>query len=74
MTTGVNKDMVSQLKKEIQVMRLLKSPWIVKFYGSEIVSTDFCIYMEQMNSGSLLKVREDLPEEPSEETLKFYAA
>jgi len=45
--------MVKLLKREITVMRKVKSDFTIKFLGSEVIGTEFCIYMEYMGSGSL---------------------
>jgi serine/threonine protein kinase len=74
LTTGVNQDTIKALRKEIEVMKQLKSSrFVVKYFGSEIVGPDFCIYMEHMNKGSLKTVY-DLSGPVGEEKLKSYAA
>ncbi|CAH9100420.1 unnamed protein product [Cuscuta epithymum] len=50
---------IQQLEQEIQVLRQLKHPNIVQYYGSEIVDDRFCIYLEYINPGSLNKYLRD---------------
>lgn len=45
--------MVKDVRKEIEVMKLLKNPFVIQFLGAELLKSDFCIYMEYMNEGSL---------------------
>jgi serine/threonine protein kinase len=52
-TNGVDQEMVKLLKREITVMKTVKSIYTVKFLGSEIIGSDFCIYMEYMDQGSI---------------------
>ncbi|XP_019174820.1 PREDICTED: mitogen-activated protein kinase kinase kinase YODA-like [Ipomoea nil] len=46
---------VKQLEQEIEVLRQLKHPNIVQYYGSEIFDDRFCIYLEYVHPGSLNK-------------------
>jgi len=54
--SGGNKETVIKLKREIEVNRKLDHPNIVRYIGSEIVSTQFCIYLEFMPGGSLANI------------------
>ncbi|XVF63981.1 hypothetical protein PTKIN_Ptkin09bG0130300 [Pterospermum kingtungense] len=50
---------IKQLEQEIRVLRHLKHPNIVQYYGSEIVDDHFYIYLEYVHPGSINKyVRE----------------
>ncbi|XP_075088686.1 mitogen-activated protein kinase kinase kinase 5 [Nicotiana tabacum] len=50
---------IKQLEQEIRVLRQLKHPNIVQYYGSEIMEDRFCIYLEYVHPGSINKyVRE----------------
>ncbi|KAM7278017.1 hypothetical protein ACFE04_005151 [Oxalis oulophora] len=50
---------IKQLEQEIKVLRHLKHPNIVQYYGSEMVDDRFCIYLEYIHPGSFNKyVRE----------------
>ncbi|KAJ6878858.1 mitogen-activated protein kinase kinase kinase 5-like [Populus alba x Populus x berolinensis] len=50
---------IKQLEQEIRVLRDLKHPNIVQYYGCEIVDDQFYIYLEYINPGSINKyVRE----------------
>uniref|UniRef100_A0A6N2MFS7 Protein kinase domain-containing protein n=1 Tax=Salix viminalis TaxID=40686 RepID=A0A6N2MFS7_SALVM len=44
---------IKQLEQEIRVLRDLKHPNIVQYYGSEIVDDHFYIYLEYINPGSI---------------------
>ena len=44
---------MKEVRKEIEVMKLLKNPFVIQFIGAELLKSDFCIYMEYMNEGSL---------------------
>ncbi|KAG5230964.1 mitogen-activated protein kinase kinase kinase [Salix suchowensis] len=46
---------VKQLEQEIRVLRDLKHPNIVQYYGCEIVDEQFYIYLEYINPGSINK-------------------
>ncbi|KAJ6675759.1 MITOGEN-ACTIVATED PROTEIN KINASE KINASE KINASE YODA [Salix viminalis] len=46
---------VKQLEQEIRVLRDLKHPNIVQYYGCEIVDEQFYIFLEYINPGSINK-------------------
>ncbi|KAF3620268.1 putative protein OSB1, mitochondrial-like [Capsicum annuum] len=46
---------IKQLEQEIRVLRQLKHPNIVQYYGSEIMEDSFCIYLEYVHPGSINK-------------------
>eukprot|EP00258_Populus_trichocarpa_P034280 XP_024450299.1 mitogen-activated protein kinase kinase kinase 5 isoform X3 [Populus trichocarpa] len=46
---------IKQLEQEIRILRDLKHPNIVQYYGSEIVDDHFYIYLEYINPGSINK-------------------
>ncbi|KAG9150369.1 hypothetical protein Leryth_014546 [Lithospermum erythrorhizon] len=46
---------IKQLEQEIRVLRQLKHPNIVQYYGSEIIEDRFCIYLEFIHPGSINK-------------------
>ncbi|CAK7347605.1 unnamed protein product [Dovyalis caffra] len=46
---------IKQLEQEIRVLRDLKHPNIVQYYGCEIVDDQFYIYLEYINPGSINK-------------------
>ncbi|GFP94551.1 mitogen-activated protein kinase kinase kinase yoda [Phtheirospermum japonicum] len=48
-----------QLEQEIKVLRHLKHPNIVQYYGSEIVGDKFYIYLEYVHPGSINKFIQD---------------
>ncbi|RAL47294.1 hypothetical protein DM860_013259 [Cuscuta australis] len=50
---------IQQLEQEIQLLRQLKHPNIVQYYGSETVDDRFCIYLEYIHPGSLNKYLRD---------------
>ncbi|KAJ6335160.1 hypothetical protein OIU78_011908 [Salix suchowensis] len=50
---------IKQLEQEIRVLRDLKHPNIVQYYGSEIVDDHFYIYLEYINPGSINKYVRD---------------
>lgn len=53
--SGIDKEAVMKLKKEIELYRKLNHENIVKYIGSEIVNNQFCIYLEYMSGGSILQ-------------------
>lgn len=50
---------IKQLEQEIRVLRQLKHPNIVQYYGSEIIEDRFCIYLEFIYPGSINKYARD---------------
>ncbi|KAK4354696.1 hypothetical protein RND71_026890 [Anisodus tanguticus] len=50
---------IKQLEQEIRVLRQLKHPNIVQYYGSEIIEDSFCIYLEYVHPGSINKYVRD---------------
>lgn len=50
---------IKQLEQEIRVLRQLKHPNIVQYYGSEIMEDSFCIYLEYVHPGSINKYVRD---------------
>ncbi|CAI9110120.1 OLC1v1010096C1 [Oldenlandia corymbosa var. corymbosa] len=50
---------IRQLEQEIKVLRHLKHPNIVQYYGSEIVGDRFYIYLEYVHPGSINKFIRD---------------
>ncbi|CAN4115087.1 unnamed protein product [Withania somnifera] len=50
---------IKQLEQEIRVLRQLKHPNIVQYYGSEIMENSFCIYLEYVHPGSINKFVRD---------------
>ncbi|CAN4095397.1 unnamed protein product [Withania somnifera] len=50
---------IKQLEQEIRVLRQLKHPNIVQYYGSEIMEDRFCIYLEYVHPGSINKFVRD---------------
>ena len=45
--------MIVKLRKEIEVYKKLSHENIVKFFGSEVMGTQFCIYLEYMAGGTI---------------------
>ena len=52
-TSGVDQTVIKELRKEVEVMKKLKNKHIIKFMGAELIDSDFCLFMEYMNKGSL---------------------
>ncbi|XP_019437994.1 PREDICTED: mitogen-activated protein kinase kinase kinase YODA-like isoform X1 [Lupinus angustifolius] len=52
-------DCIKQLEQEIRILRQLKHPNIVQYYGSEIVGDHLYIYMEYVYPGSINKFMHD---------------
>ncbi|OIT22232.1 PREDICTED: mitogen-activated protein kinase kinase kinase YODA-like [Nicotiana attenuata] len=50
---------IKQLEQEIRVLRQLKHPNIVQYYGSETMEDTFCIYLEYVHPGSINKYVRD---------------
>ncbi|XP_063937827.1 mitogen-activated protein kinase kinase kinase 5 [Daucus carota subsp. sativus] len=50
---------IRQLEQEIQLLRQLKHPNIVQYYGSETVGDRFYIYLEYVHPGSLVNYIRD---------------
>ncbi|KAK1372226.1 Mitogen-activated protein kinase kinase kinase YODA [Heracleum sosnowskyi] len=50
---------IKQLEQEIQVLRHLKHPNIVQYYGSETVGDRFYIYLEYVHPGSIVNYIRD---------------
>ncbi|XP_050364904.1 mitogen-activated protein kinase kinase kinase 5-like [Argentina anserina] len=44
---------IKQLEQEIKVLRTLKHPNIVQYYGSEVIDDHFYIYLEYVHPGSI---------------------
>jgi serine/threonine protein kinase len=51
--SGIDKEAVVKLRKEIEVYKKMNHENIVKFYGSEMVGPQFCIYLEYMPGGTI---------------------
>jgi serine/threonine protein kinase len=51
--SGIDQNAVLKLKNEIEVYRKLNHENIVKYIGSEIVSNQFCIYLEYLAGGNI---------------------
>ena len=62
---------ISSLKKEIEILKTLQSPHIVKYKGSELIEGSFCMYTEFLSGGSLSKLIYNLGRLP-EITVKTY--
>mmetsp|Transcript_2236 Transcript_2236/g.2180 ORF Transcript_2236/g.2180 Transcript_2236/m.2180 type:complete len:124 (+) Transcript_2236:1105-1476(+) len=56
MNSGVDKEAVNKLKREIAIYRKLDHENVIKYIGSEIVNNQFCIYLEYLAGGSLCSV------------------
>ncbi|CDW84788.1 UNKNOWN [Stylonychia lemnae] len=69
--SGVDKEALMKLKKEIEVYRKLEHQHIIKYIGSELVSNQFCIYLEYMSSGSLQQIYQNYGN-IQEDTIKAY--
>jgi serine/threonine protein kinase len=55
------------------VYRKLNNDNIVKYIGSEIVSNQFCIYLEYMSGGSIQMIyQQQTSGQLPEETIKLY--
>ncbi|XP_024167721.1 mitogen-activated protein kinase kinase kinase 5 isoform X1 [Rosa chinensis] len=50
---------IKQLEQEIKVLRTLKHPNIVQYYGSEVIDDHFYIYLEYVHPGSINKYVRD---------------
>ncbi|CAN6582891.1 unnamed protein product [Malus baccata var. baccata] len=50
---------IRQLEQEIKVLRTLKHPNIVQYYGSEMTDDHFYIYLEYVHPGSINKYVQD---------------
>ncbi|XP_021820949.1 mitogen-activated protein kinase kinase kinase 5-like [Prunus avium] len=50
---------IKQLEQEIKVLRALKHPNIVQYYGSEVIDDHFYIYLEYVHPGSINKYVQD---------------
>ena len=60
-----------KVRKEIEVMKRLKNPFVISFLGAELLKSDFCIYMEFMNEGSLKTYYEKRGPVPEDFLKKF---
>ncbi|XP_004293235.1 PREDICTED: mitogen-activated protein kinase kinase kinase YODA-like [Fragaria vesca subsp. vesca] len=50
---------IKQLEQEIKVLRTLKHPNIVQYYGSEVIDDHFYIYLEYVHPGSINRYVQD---------------
>lgn len=71
-TTGIDKDAILKLKKEIEVYKRLDHENIVKYIGSEIVNNQFCIYLEYMSGGSICSIYQNFGGKLPESLIKAY--
>jgi serine/threonine protein kinase len=71
LTNGVDQQVVKEVRKEIEVMKRLKNPFVISFLGAELLKSDFCIYMEFMNEGSLKTYYEKRGPVPEDFLKKF---
>lgn len=51
--SGIDKEAIVKLRKEIEVYKKLVHENIVKYIGSDVVTTQFCIYLEYMSGGTI---------------------
>lgn len=51
--SGIDKDAIAKLRKEIEVLKKLNHENVVKYIGSEVVGIQFCIYLEYLSGGTL---------------------
>jgi serine/threonine protein kinase len=70
-SSGIDKEAIFKLKKEIEVYRKLGHENIVKYIGSEIVNNQFCIYLEYMSGGSICSIYQSYGK-LQESTIKVY--
>eukprot|EP00349_Pseudokeronopsis_sp_Brazil_P010341 CAMPEP_0202978524 /NCGR_PEP_ID=MMETSP1396-20130829/84909_1 /ASSEMBLY_ACC=CAM_ASM_000872 /TAXON_ID= /ORGANISM="Pseudokeronopsis sp., Strain Brazil" /LENGTH=70 /DNA_ID=CAMNT_0049717509 /DNA_START=845 /DNA_END=1057 /DNA_ORIENTATION=- len=56
MNSGIDKEVINRLKKEIAIYRKLNHENVVKYLGSEIISNQFCIYLEYVAGGSICSI------------------
>ena len=57
---SVPKDEISSIEKEIEMMRDLKHPNIVKYIDSKLEGSELCIVLEYVEGGSLAKIMHDV--------------
>ncbi|GAU36141.1 hypothetical protein TSUD_316700, partial [Trifolium subterraneum] len=65
-------DCIKQLHQEIRILQQLHHPNIVKYYGSEIVGDQFCIYMEYVHPGSLTEFMKKYREAMTESVVRNF--
>lgn len=58
---GADADVIRKIKKELDILKKLQGPHIVKYLGCDIIQDEgnikkFCIYLEYMSEGSIQTV------------------
>jgi serine/threonine protein kinase len=51
-----DKYFIKSLKLELKILKELKHPNIVEYFGSETINEIFYIYLEYMNAGDISKI------------------